>query len=337
VNSIITLGKFERVALKDAWPTEDGNFTPWLAEPNNMASLAAELNLELEVLAVEHRVGSFRADILAKAVEENDHKVIIENQFGLTDHGHLGQILTYLAGVEGAQTIVWIAESIRPDHRAAVDWLNSNTLEDYSFFAIEIELWRIGASPPAPRFNVVVSPNDWTRATRKAARQAADPALGGRHLARLQYWASFGEFLRGKEASFHLRTPTKDPWKWFAIGRSGFGINAIISSEKKRIGVELYISDDLGKAAFTALHAQREAIDAEFGEPLDWQILTGKKASKIVVYKTEVDPTDESQYPALHAWMLEKMNKFRHCFAARVKALPVGVALGPEDGEAPEE
>ncbi len=52
MSSIIALGKFERVPLKDAWPTEDGNFTPWLAEAENMARLGAELNMDLEVEAV---------------------------------------------------------------------------------------------------------------------------------------------------------------------------------------------------------------------------------------------------------------------------------------------
>ena len=62
-----------------------------------------------------------------------------ENQFGRTNHGHLGQILTYLAGIENAKTVVWIAQTIQPDHRAAVDWLNSNTTDEFSFFAMENE------------------------------------------------------------------------------------------------------------------------------------------------------------------------------------------------------
>ena len=116
MTAIIPLGTFERVSLVEAWPTEDGNFTPWLAEPNAIALLGNVLDMELEVEAVEYRVGSFRADILARA--ETDHRVIIENQFGRTNHGHLGQVLTYLAGIEGAKTIVWIAETIQSDHRA---------------------------------------------------------------------------------------------------------------------------------------------------------------------------------------------------------------------------
>jgi hypothetical protein len=190
--AIIPLGTFERVPLLDAWPTEDGNFTPWLAQADSIALLGEALSMELEVEAVEHRVGSFRADILARAIDETEqHRVIIENQFGRTNHGHLGQVLTYLAGIEGAKTIVWIAETIQADHRAAIDWLNTNTTEEFSFFAIEIELWRIGPSPPAPRFNVIASPNDWARTARKAAREVTDTGLAERHHVRMAYWASF--------------------------------------------------------------------------------------------------------------------------------------------------
>jgi hypothetical protein len=207
MNSVIPLGTLEKVPLRTAWPTEDGNFTPWLAETENIALLGSALSMELEVEAVEKPVGSFRADIIARAVEEAEHRVLIENQFGLTDHNHLGQILTYLAGVEGTKTVVWIAERIRPDHRAAVDWLNENTLEDFSFFAIEIELWRIGTSPAAPRFNIVASPNDWTREARTAVRRVGAAEGGESQHANAAYWASFAKFLREYGSTFQIRRP----------------------------------------------------------------------------------------------------------------------------------
>lgn len=303
MNSIVALGKFERVPLTKAWPTEDGNFTPWLAEPSVIALLGEALSMELEVEAVEHWVGSFRADILARAIDEADHRVIIENQFGRTDHKHLGQILTYLAGIEGAKTIVWIAETIQPDHRAAVDWLNTNTADNFSFFAIEIELWRIDNSPPAPRFNVVASPNDWTRSTRSAARNLGEGELAERHHIRLSYWASFAEFLKAKGSGFKIRRANKDYWFEFAIGRSGFVISATISTDKQRIGVELYMHGDADKSAFRALFADKEAIEREFGEPLEWQELPTKKASRIAIFRHGVNPADEGKRDDLHAWM----------------------------------
>ena len=296
-----------------------------------MKLLGETLGIELELEAVEHWVGSFRADILARAVDEVDHRVVIENQFGRTDHKHLGQILTYLAGIEGAKTVIWIAETIQPDHRAAIDWLNTYTEEEFSFFAIEVELWKIGDSPPAPRFNVISSPNDWTRSTRLATRQVSEGALAERHHVRLAYWASFAEYLKSHGSSFQIRRPNKDHWFSFAIGRSGYNISATISTEKQRVGVELWISNDPDKTAFRTLLADKDNIEREFGEPLAWQELPGRKGARIVVYLHDVDPADEHERERLHEWMLSKMQRFQRVFAHRVRALPAeGEGVGSD-------
>src|SRR6516165_3986110 len=126
------LGRLETVPLRQLWPHEANDFTPWLAEPDNLSLLADTLNLdELQVQGTEVPVGNFSIDILALDVE--GHVVVIENQFGPTDHTHLGQILTYVAGQEGHATVVWIAEVIREEHRAAIDWLNASTIEGFDF------------------------------------------------------------------------------------------------------------------------------------------------------------------------------------------------------------
>ena len=36
-----------------------------------------------------------------------------------------------------------------------------------SFFLIEIELWKINDSEPAPKFNIVERPNTWAKAMKK--------------------------------------------------------------------------------------------------------------------------------------------------------------------------
>jgi hypothetical protein len=336
MTSIIPLSTIQRVPLKEAWPTEDGNFTPWLAQANSISVLGDALNLELEVEAVEHWVGSFRADILARTIDEADHRVIIENQFGRTNHNHLGQILTYLAGIEGAKTVVWIAEAIQADHRAAIDWLNTNTTEEFSFFAIEIELWRIANSPPAPRFNVIASPNDWTRTARTATRQVGEAIRGEGDRVRLAYWASFAEYLKEKGSTFRIRRPNRNHDFAFAMGRSGFVITATISADKGRVGVELFIHNDIEKTAFRALFAEKTIIETEFGEPLDWQELPGKKGTRIAIYRSGVNPADEKQYPQIHAWMLEKMDRFRRVFAPRIRSLPLS-DLAAADGDEAEE
>ncbi len=145
-------GRLERVELREGWITEAQHFTPWLAGEQNLSLLGEALGIELELEAQERSVGPFRADILCKDSADGTW-VLIENQLERTDHTHLGQLITYAAGLE-AVTIVWIAAKFADEHRAACHWLNERTSEDVRVFALEVELWRIGNSAPAPKFNV---------------------------------------------------------------------------------------------------------------------------------------------------------------------------------------
>ena len=125
---------------------------------------------------------------------ETDTWVLIENQIERTDHTHLGQVLTYAAGLHAA-TIIWISSQFTDEHRAALDWLNEITDEEFAFFGVEVELWRIGGSSPAPRFNVVSKPNDWTRAVSTSARRVARGEPEGIDINRVAYWSEFGKAL----------------------------------------------------------------------------------------------------------------------------------------------
>lgn len=338
MTSIIPLGAFERVPLTTAWPTEDGNFTPWLAEPASIAALGTVLRLELEVEAVEHWVGPFRADILARVSDDPEHRVLIENQYGRTDHRHLGQILTYLAGIDGAKTVVWIAETIQPDHRAAIDWLNTNTGEDFSFFALEIELWRISGSAPAPRFTVVASPNDWTKSARSAARNLREEPSSEVERLYLEYWTAFREFCAQERSTLRLSTPWARQWYPIRIGRTGFHLAPVILREEQRIRVELYvqIKGQAPKIAFRALKSAQGQIESELGYPLSWEELPTKQATRVAVYLDEVDSSERENWGQQHRWILDRLNDFRRVFSERVKALDLTTtAEGADQNGAP--
>lgn len=147
------LGRLTRVELREIWTAEASGFTPWLARPENLEILGETLGMDLELEAQERPVGPFRADILCKDVG-TDQWVLIETQLERTDHLHLGQLLTYAAGLQ-AVTIVWVAAGFTEEHRATLDWLNKITDESFQFFGLEVELWRIGDSPAAPKFETL--------------------------------------------------------------------------------------------------------------------------------------------------------------------------------------
>ena len=222
------LGRLERVNLRDAWFGEATDFTPWLAQPENMALLGEAIGIELEVESQEANVGPFRADILCRDTI-NGHYVLIENQLERTDHTHLGQLLTYAAGLDAA-SIVWVAARFTEEHRAALDWLNNATSSGFNFFGLEIELWRIGGSAMAPKFNVISKPNDWSKAVREQAAGAQSGELTEFQRLHLEFWTQFRQYLEDRGSSIHSGRPSKDHWTNVAVGRTNFGLSAGIAT-----------------------------------------------------------------------------------------------------------
>lgn len=136
------LGTIHPVALKELWSGEATHFTPWLAE--HLDVLGEKLGMDLELESTEASAGDFSADIVARDLSTNK-LVVIENQYGSTDHKHLGQLITY-ASVLGAGVVVWIAETIRPEHKSAMDFLNQNLKESLGLFAVKASAIRIDTS-----------------------------------------------------------------------------------------------------------------------------------------------------------------------------------------------
>ena len=322
------LGRLVTLKATDVWINEPQVFTPWLSENLDLLAEALQID-ELELKGIEVAAGDFRLDILAEDAE--GHPVLIENQFGATDHRHLGQLISYVASQSGQATVVWVAERFKDDHRAAIDWLNASTIEDFGFFAVEIEALQIGDSDPAPFFNVVAKPNAWARSVGAVTRQSTSGEEPERHRIRQTYWTAFSEYLRANRSTFTIRRPGKDHWHSFSAGRSGIVISDTIYTKKKRLGVELYFHNDPMKVGIRQLAADKAAIEAEFGEPLEWQELPTKKASRIAIFRDGFDPADVATFPAQHAWMLSRMEAFRRVFAPRVKALDLSATIDPEE------
>lgn len=311
------LSKLERVPLREAWKHEAGEFTPWLAEPNNLDALADALGMsELVLVATEHWVGNFKLDILCTDGEE---QVIIENQLEESDHKHLGQILAYAAGV-GAKKVIWVAQAFRQEHTAALQFLNENTTENLSFFAVQVELWRIGNSPLAPKFEVVVKPNDWVKSGRELAR-AASSASPTKQLQQ-KFWMALIERLAQTAPQIRPQKPRPQHWLNNSIGRSGFGLNITANTRDERLGVVLWIPGAEAKGHFANLVAQKQTIESELGFDLDWQELPDAIACRIAAWYPKASLEDEGRWDEYLNWLVERLVKMDQVLRPIVRALP---------------
>jgi hypothetical protein len=316
-----SLGRLQKVDLREIWRTEDQHFTPWLAREENLSILAETLAMELELEAEEKRVGPFRADILCRNTDDGSW-VLVENQLERTDHTHLGQLLTYAAGLQ-AVTIVWIAARFSEEHRAAVDWLNEITGDDFSFFALEVELWRIADSPAAPKFNIVSQPNDWSRSVSDAARRIKSDALTETKAAQLQFWTELASYLQDRGSPLRPQKPLPQHWTNYGVGRSGFMLGAILNTADSLLAVEVNINDDQAKAYFAELLLQKGEIEAELGFSLDWRELPDRKSCRLVLEKPVDDPLNTALWPQYREWLMQKLEALDRVFRPRIRRLSI--------------
>lgn len=308
------LGKLQKVEIRKVWPKEDTYFTPWLSKEENIALLSNELNIDIEVLKQEEYVGTFKADILAKDLN-NDRYIIIENQYGKTDHTHLGQIITYASGLS-ATTIIWISEKFTEEHRSALDWLNEITADDVDFFGIEIELFRIGDSDPAPMFNIVSKPNNWSRTVK---RKSSEAELTNTKILQQEYWQALKDFVEKLKVPYKLPKALPQHWINIAIGRTDFKICAIANTRDKWTGVQLVISGINALDNFRKLREKYEDDSkTNLSKDIEWAEKEGKEHHVNLIF-TDTDPTNKLDWDKQHKNLNEWIGKYFIYFKDKVR------------------
>ncbi|MCY3960030.1 MAG: DUF4268 domain-containing protein [Chloroflexi bacterium] len=316
------LARLKPVDLRQVWQSEAENFTPWLAQPDNITLLGETLGLELDVESTEASVGPYRADIVCRDTASGSSEgalVLIENQLERTNHNHLGQLLTYAAGLD-AVTVVWIAAPFTDEHRSALDWLNEKTDQSVNFFGLEIELWRIGDSPIAPKFNVVAQPNDWTRTIRVATSQGREISETQRQ--QLEFWIEFDEFVRSRGDDIRCQSPGPRHSLYSSLGRTWMTFACTISTlpPSPFVRVELALDGDDAKAWFSLLKSDSRTIEQEIGEDLIWHSLPNRKGARVQV-KNDLDFRNQSQREEAKEWIYERLKRFHEVLKPRALAL----------------
>jgi len=301
----MNLGRIEQVNLREIWKHEAANFTKWLAKPENLDLLSEEIDIELSLIDTEYNVGRFNVDIFAEELSA-DRKVIIENQLERTDHDHLGKLITYASGLD-AEIIIWIVKDVLEEHQQAIDWLNENTDEKINFFAIRMEVWKIGNSDPAPKFHIISKPNNWTKSVKQSVQKSS---LTETKLLQLKFWDNFKQYASENNLNLRLRKTNPQHWYDLSFGRTDCHLGLTINSQKKELACEIYIPNS--KETFHQFQEAKEEIDNIIPN-LEWMELPTKKASRIKK-KRKGDFSNENKWGEYFKWLGNTAIEFQETF-----------------------
>ena len=308
------LAKIERVDLREAWPNEARDFTPWLAK--NIGELGGALGMDLELQQTEASVGGYSLDVLATDLNQN-RPVIIENQLEATNHDHLGKLLTYAAGYD-ANVIIWLTREFRDEHRQALDWLNQRTGEDTQFFGVVVELWRIGDSLPAPHFKAVATPNDWRKKNITQIRNDAS-ASSESDQRYFSFFRSLFDRLRREDFAVPRNIPRRYSSFQVHDGLASFGAN-FPGRGLARVEISIYTGDpDWNYLLLQGLEAYKDEIEEELGT-LEWRRMP--KSCRISLDRPEsaIEDSDDDG-SNIQDWMVDTLIKFKSVFGPKLEEL----------------
>jgi len=318
------VGKLVPVDIRKVWDHEALSFTPWVLENSDRLSEALGLDLELE--AAEHPVGNFSLDLIGRDLESGQ-RVIIENQLEVTDHTHLGQIMTYAGGTD-PKVIVWIAKSFREEHAAALQWLNENTDEEINFYGVEVSAVQIDDSRPAALFNLVVRPNSWEKKVRSSVGITTDASVSAERYVR--FWHRFNERvteLHPDWKSLMKRADNRGSWTTLPTGVNGvwYGVNfAGAWGERdsfrnvKALRSEIYFGTadpEVNEARFQAFQMHKAELEENLGYSLGFEELPQRKSCRVASYKAGTI-VEEDQWDEYIDYFISSQEKLRGAIEA---------------------
>lgn len=303
------LGRISKVDLREIWKHEATDFSAWLSREENLLLLSEELGLDIEIIGTEQSSGRFRIDILAKETN-SDHYVIIENQLESTNHDHLGKVITYASGFD-AKYLVWIVREVLPEHQKAIEWLNDHLDEEINCFLVKVEVWKIGDSVPAPRFEVICQKNNWAATLRSNKGQ---PVVTETKLKQLDFWTKFVDYAARRDPKLSLHKPSPHHWLNFSIGTSGAHVAAVMNSKENSFGCDFTLKN---KSLFPLLKDKEALIRQDLNREFIWW-----EADKSCGARTKIhvgDIFDESKYQEYFEMIYQLVIDYRKVFMKYLK------------------
>jgi len=302
----IVLGDIEELPLNRLFKLEDRHFTPWLQK--NIEVLGNIIGIDIIDAETEVPIGNYRLDILAYE-SGTERKIAIENQYGTTNHTHLGQLITYMAGIN-AEVVVWIAEDFNTEHITAINHLNQISNEEIAFFCIRPRLIKINDSKPAIEFLVVAKPDEWERRVRSSS------TISDRQAAYNKFWAEF-------VSRYKKLYPDFKPSSWLpnrssiTMFHGGTDLRYLLRFSHGQFLISLWIgvnSKIHPHDLIERISTKKDYIEEQLGSEIEFDRKEGVISTKVnLYYDKEVDIINisDEERDSLIDWIIASMPKFK--------------------------
>lgn len=207
--------------------------------------------------------------------------------------------------------LVFVADTIPPELRALIEFLNEQ-MRTVEVLGLEVKQY----SSSAAQVRTLV-------ATTIGMTQAAQEAKGERAptTREMQYRAFWEQFLPKLHATHpgwsRASIPSVVSWLELPAGRTGiaFGVNF---TGPGRIRAEVYLYR--GKEMLPPLMAKKSEIETAFGQPLEWEELPDRVASRVAIYR-KGDVANTADWPEYTDWLLENVGRLRAVFQPHIAQL----------------
>jgi hypothetical protein len=312
---MVNINKISKIPLKEEFPHEAHDFTPWLKK--NLHYIEEELHLKFGDNALtEVEVGRYSCDVFVETVDGK--KVVIENQFERADHPHLGKMLTYAAGLD-ADMLIWIAEEFGDEEIATLNWLNSISPEETPvFFAVQIGLIKIGSSEPGLDIDIIVQPDKWSKKVikRKNENMKAEKYFG--------IWNNFIEYFSNKRNELKTKPTPRTNWINIPSKTKDFEFTFMFA-EGKTPAIQLWIgrsTQEENEVIFNKLKEhQHDLVDAL--PNLIWVNDPTNKSKKIMFLRDKDYNFSEEEQEDVFEWFVQAMEKFEKSFNPLLEEISV--------------
>lgn len=289
----VKLAKKEYLRLSTIFGKET-EFSDWLAT-EGLEHIKEALGIEVITKGTEVKPNNkFSVDILLSVdpqyTKGDPEKIVIENQYGVTDHKHFSKLITYAVTNE-AKYAVWIAEDIHPEHKKAIEFLNENTNENINFYLFRAVVERIGNSEPCFILETICEPNE----EKKITMSTTNKELSDLKKKQLKFWTHLSHKVDSFNMPFKGRKGLPQHWYNVPVGSSQCHISIVLLSQDNKVRLELWIPNN--KELYDRLYGIKDDVESIVDKTLTWDRKEDSKASSISYeILPEFDIYDDSKY-----------------------------------------